>query len=208
VQVIAGSGPSEGQPTLLTVRLARNLPLSLAGEATHRAADGTEATLMEAVKARLDARAPRLRVLIEQPEPVPREPSSMWGAEPQPLASNTTYRMPRDHERQLLLRTAGQIINDGPDIIIQVQLHPPLTLAEAPNADLRPRVQYAHTVLLLPGASASLRQRLDLGDLNRGEPPRTPAAGQVHQPGQASRGEPSSPLADRVEVNTHLRGGD
>lgn len=149
-------GPFEGQPTLLTIHLARNLPLSLAGEATHRAAAGTEATLMEAVKARLDARAPWLRVLIEEPEPVPREPSSTWGAEPQPLPSNTTYRMPRDHERQLLLRTAGQIINDGPDII-QVQLHPPLTLAEAPNADLRPRVQYAHTVLLRPGASAPFR---------------------------------------------------
>ncbi len=57
-----------------------------------------------------------------------------------------------------------------------------------------------HPALTRQGA----RQRLDVGDLNRGEPPRTPAAGQVHQPGQASRGEPSSPLADRVEVNTHL----
>jgi len=38
--------------------------------------------------------SPRLRVLIEEPEPVPREPSSMWGAEPQPLPSNTTYGCP------------------------------------------------------------------------------------------------------------------
>lgn len=148
-------GPFEGQPTLLTIHLARNLPLSLAGEATLRAAAGTEATLMEAVKARLDARAhgcacsSKNRSQFPASLPPRGEPSRRPYLRTRPIGA-------RDHERQLLLRTAGQIINDGPDII-QVQLHPPLTLAEAPNADLPPAVQYAHTVLLRPGASAPFR---------------------------------------------------
>jgi hypothetical protein len=54
-----------------------------------------------------------------------------------------------------------------------------------------------------PGAG----QRLDLGDLHRGEPRRAAGAATVGEPGQSLAGEPDSPRADGVGIEPQI-GGD
>lgn len=95
-------------------------------EVAVRSAEGTEAALVEAAKSRLDARAPLIRVLLDEPEPSPLQPSTT-GGRAQPCPPGTEFRLPRDREEPLVLRVGGRVANLGEDVAT-VQLNVPLVV--------------------------------------------------------------------------------
>lgn len=120
-------------------------------EVSVRSAEGTEAALVEAAKGRLDARAPLIRVLLDEPEPYPLQPSTT-GGRAQQCPSGTEFRLPRDREEPLILRVGGRIQNRGTDVAVVYLNAPLVVLGDHPK--IRP-VLAAMLVGLEPGTGVT-----------------------------------------------------
>lgn len=126
-----------------------------AAKATLLSAEGAAATLVEAAKARLDARAPRVRVFVDAPDATPMEPST-GGGEPQPLPTSSTFRTPRDEQHPLGLRVEGTIINAS-DEPVSVQLNMPAVVTSHDPMTQVSEVQSATVAVMEPAASLRFR---------------------------------------------------
>jgi hypothetical protein len=69
----------------------------------------------EAVKARVDARSPRVVVIVSRPQWPPREAaiSGHAGAKPAEIGPDVRYQLPMDQDRRIGLMTYGLLRNDG-----------------------------------------------------------------------------------------------
>jgi hypothetical protein len=96
---------------LLTRRLARST--ALAAEAAAKAAEAAHAANVEAVRARLDASAPMIRVEVDAVDWPPVFPASFRDGANQPIPSDFKLTVPRDLARRIDVRARGTVANHG-----------------------------------------------------------------------------------------------
>lgn len=93
-------------------------------DTANAALDLTRQQAAEAVRARIDAATPRIGILVpDEPEWPPREPPLYLGDHPQPIDRATAGEMhlPRDRDRQFMVRTPVKLINES-DAHVQVEV--------------------------------------------------------------------------------------
>lgn len=116
----------------------------------NRTLETTQAQHLDAVRARLDARAANLRVEVDPlPSWPPLAPSQM-GGEPQPWPHGHEFRTGRDLGEPIVLRTVVKVRNAGTQPA-SVTIHPPLRLAEQQY----PTSPYASEVVIEGGGTVA-----------------------------------------------------
>lgn len=100
----------------------------------------------EAARSRRDARAPRIEVRLEGDPVWPPLTPSDYG-DPQPLGPGSTYRIPRDQERLILVRQALTVFNHEP-FAVRLQASQ-IVLSDQP-------LQEVSAISIPPGASVTL----------------------------------------------------